>query len=207
MNEQNQGIAYATLAYFLWGMSAIFWKQISQISAVETTFHRIVWSFLFLAGILLLRRHWSWLKLLRNNAILLRLFLAAVLLALNWGLYIWAVNQELIVEASLGYFINPLVSVVFGVLFFSRNAAPLAMAGNRSGTLRSPLPDICLWPFSLAWAHSCFFFCHLWPVEEEESPRFDYRLIRRNYLDVSGCLCGSALFCFAGEWCLWDAWT
>ena len=114
----NRGILYALGAYLVWGFLPVFWKSVQSASPVEILSHRVVWSLLLVAGLLAYQRHWSWLRTaLRNRRILLTFLATALLLSINWLTYIWAVNTGHVVESSLGYFINPLVNVVFGVLF------------------------------------------------------------------------------------------
>lgn len=114
----NRGVLYAATAYLLWGFFPAFWKQLSVVPPVEILGHRIAWSLIFLALILLYRGEWQQLKtaLKRPRTTLLSVG-AATLLALNWFTYVWAVNNGFIVETSLGYFINPLINVLLGVLF------------------------------------------------------------------------------------------
>lgn len=113
----NRGILYGIAAYLLWGIFPIYWKLIANVSPLEILLNRIVWSFIFLLVILYLQRNWAWIQLLRNNPKLrLVSLLAALLLSVNWFTYIWGVNNGFIVETSLGYFINPLVSVLLGVV-------------------------------------------------------------------------------------------
>jgi len=111
----NRGIALGIGAYIIWGFLPIFWKTIDTVDSLEILAHRIVWSGVFLAGIITMRRSWNQIWTLTGR-VLGRLLLAGVLLALNWATYIWAVNNGHIVESSLGYFINPLLNVVLGVL-------------------------------------------------------------------------------------------
>lgn len=114
----KNGIFAAIGAYTLWGLLPIYWKTIDEVPAFEILCHRMVWSLLFLIVILSWKKHWRWLKKAAQTRGTLFTFLgSAVILALNWLTYIWAINSGYIVEASLGYFINPLISVVLGVLF------------------------------------------------------------------------------------------
>src|SRR5580765_5495523 len=114
----RKGIFYAASAYALWGLLPIFWKALHGIPALEILAHRMVWSLVVVVILLTARRHWDWLPaVFRNRRILLTFTVTALLLSLNWFVYIWAVNAGRIVEASLGYFINPLVNVSLGVLF------------------------------------------------------------------------------------------
>lgn len=124
-------------AYALWGVLPMYWKALAAVPAREILCHRMVWSLVF-TGVLivLLRRVRSLGRLLRDRRSLGLFATAAVLLAGNWLLYIWAVNAGYVIEASLGYFINPLISVLFGVAFLKESlrigqlgALVLALAG------------------------------------------------------------------------------
>lgn len=122
----NRGVWYAIGAYTIWGFLPVYLKTLQAVPAVQILGHRVVWSFLFLAIIISLRNEWSHLfKDVSTLRILPIYFLAACLLAVNWLTYIWGVNNNFIVETSLGYFINPLVSVVMGVVFLRERLRPL----------------------------------------------------------------------------------
>ncbi len=113
------GPLYAVLAYGAWGLLPIYWKLLGAVPAVEVLSHRVVWSLVFLSGILALQQRQAELaELLRSPRRLAILALTAALLSFNWGLYIYGVNSDRVVETSLGYFINPLVNVLLGFLFF-----------------------------------------------------------------------------------------
>ncbi|MEM9777692.1 MAG: EamA family transporter RarD [Chloroflexota bacterium] len=106
-------------AFVLWGFLPIYWKLIADVPAVETLSHRVVWSLVFLLIVLTVTRNWIWLgPVLSDKRKMGLTLLASILLSINWGLYIWAVNIGEILSASLGYYINPLLSVLIGVLFF-----------------------------------------------------------------------------------------
>jgi chloramphenicol-sensitive protein RarD len=114
----NRGILYGIGAYTMWGLLPIYWKSLQQIPALEILANRMVWSLVFVVILLIIRRHWSWLpSALRNRHILITYLGTASLLAINWFTYIWAVNAGFIIETSLGYFINPLLNVILGILF------------------------------------------------------------------------------------------
>jgi len=114
----NRGFVEAIIAYTLWGILPIFWKTMTDIPSQEILAHRILWSFILLIVILGLRRQWSWIKeSLFTKKVFFTYLGSSVLIGGNWFVYIWAVNSGHIVESSLGYFINPLVSVFLGVLF------------------------------------------------------------------------------------------
>lgn len=115
----KQGLWFAFAAYGLWGFLPIYWKLLDHVPSFQILLHRMVWSLGFLLLLLALRRDWKWMRAVaRQKRTLLIYLMAALLLACNWGIYIWAVNANFIVETSLGYFISPLVSVFVGVLVF-----------------------------------------------------------------------------------------
>jgi chloramphenicol-sensitive protein RarD len=114
----SSGTIYAIVAYGSWGLLPIYWKLFGQTPAVEVLSHRIIWSMVFLTGLLLLQQRKAELtQLWRSPRQLGILLTTALLLTFNWGLYIYAVNADRVVETSLGYYINPLVSVLLGFVF------------------------------------------------------------------------------------------
>ena len=113
----KKGIIYAILAYVLWGFFPIYFKWLHGVPALQIMAHRVVWSFFFLALYLFFRREINSLIRSLNRRTVLIYLAAGSLLAVNWLTYVWAVNQGRVVESSLGYFINPLVSVSLGVIF------------------------------------------------------------------------------------------
>jgi len=114
----NKGIAYAIGAYVLWGLLPVYWKWLQHVPAPQLLGHRIVWSFVFLVGVIWLSRQALAFRAAIRQPHLLRLYgIAAALIGVNWLTYVWAVNAGFVVETSLGYFINPLLSVVMGVVF------------------------------------------------------------------------------------------
>lgn len=131
----NPGILYALLAFTLWGLFPVYFKTLHQIGALEMLAHRMAWSLLFLVAVLTVRQQWRWLgPVLRDRPLVARFAASAVLLSANWGIYIWAVNADHIVDASLGYFINPLINVLFGLVFLGERLrrgqwAAVAIAG------------------------------------------------------------------------------
>ncbi|HKJ67681.1 MAG TPA: EamA family transporter RarD [bacterium] len=112
----NRGTLAAIGAYGLWGVLPVYWKLIQTVPAIEILFHRMIWSLLFLIVLLSLRNQWQWFtKIWRDRRVLISFTGSALLLAINWFTYIYAVNSNHVVEASLGYFINPLLNVLLGV--------------------------------------------------------------------------------------------
>ncbi|MEV4251875.1 EamA family transporter RarD [Spirillospora sp. NPDC049652] len=108
---------FGVTAYVLWGLFPLYWPLLKPANAVEILAHRIMWSLVAVAAILAVGRNWSWIRALDRRKIGL-LALASVLISVNWGTYIFAVNTGRTIEGSLGYFINPLISIVFGVVIF-----------------------------------------------------------------------------------------
>ncbi|HSG53658.1 MAG TPA: EamA family transporter RarD [Rheinheimera sp.] len=127
--EQKLGGIFAASAYSLWGLAPLYFKQIDYIPAAEILVHRIVWSFLLLFIVLLaLKQGSKVVTLLRQPKTLGWLLLSAVLLGGNWGLFIWAVNNHHMLDASLGYYINPLLNVLLGMLFLGERLRKLQWA-------------------------------------------------------------------------------
>ncbi len=123
--EHKRGIWYGVVAYVLWGLTPIYWNLIES-SAASLLLHRIVWSVPILFLILTVRRQWtSFRSGYAHWGPRATTTLAALLLTVNWGTYVWAVTNGHIVEASLGYFINPLVSVALGVVVLKEQLRPL----------------------------------------------------------------------------------
>jgi chloramphenicol-sensitive protein RarD len=115
----NKGLLYGVGAYSIWGLLPLYWRALHGVPALEIFAHRIVWALLITVALVALRRGgWAWMReAARTPRTLLTFSASAVLLSINWWLYIWAVNAGHVVETSLGYFINPLVNVLLGVLF------------------------------------------------------------------------------------------
>lgn len=117
--ETTSGFAAALGAFILWGLLPIYWKALISVDPFEILCHRIIWSLLFIALILTIKRRWTeTFAPLRSPKNLGILILSSLCIGANWLLYIWAVNTNHILETSLGYYINPLVNVFFGFLFF-----------------------------------------------------------------------------------------
>ena len=124
--EQKLGGAFAASAYSLWGIAPLYFKQIDFIAATEILVHRIVWSCLLLLLVLLaLKQGAQLIRLLRQPKLILWLLFTALILGVNWGLFIWAVNSDHMLEASLGYYINPLLNVLLGMLFLGERLRAL----------------------------------------------------------------------------------
>lgn len=122
MNNEKSGIIYGVVAYLIWGVLPLYWRLMESIPAEEILAHRVFWSLIFMIFVILYNRQLQELKDYLKNAMkqtkqLMALAIAAALISVNWFIYIWAVNHEQVVEASLGYYINPLVSVLLGIIF------------------------------------------------------------------------------------------
>ena len=120
-NEQLVGVLSAAGAYLLWGLLPVYWKQLSQVPAYEILAHRIIWSCVFMVVVLLATRGIRQFcsetaDIGRKPKKLVGLVIAALIISANWLIYIWAVNENRVVETSLGYYINPLVNVLLGVV-------------------------------------------------------------------------------------------
>lgn len=114
----RKGLLLGFGAYLIWGFFPLYFKALSAVPSTQVLAHRFVWSFLLLGIVLGWRKEWKkLLNLLQNKRIFWIYALAGSLLAINWGMYVWAVNAGFVVETSLGYFINPLVNVLLGVVF------------------------------------------------------------------------------------------
>jgi len=115
--DVRRGLWVAIASFVLWGVMPLYWHALKEIPSLQIVVHRIVWSTVFVVGWLAWQRR-DWLRVaLSQPRVGWMLAISGVLIAFNWGLYIWAVNAGHVVESSLGYFINPLVNVLFGVLF------------------------------------------------------------------------------------------
>ncbi len=142
-NTSNQtstahaGFIFGIFAYLIWGLSPIYWKELHTVSSVQVVLHRIIWSFFFLLPLIFIQGHWSeFVQTFKRWKTLGILFFTAVLISVNWVLYIWAVNNDYVLQASLGYYINPLVNVLLGTVFLKERlrrlqliAVGLAFAG------------------------------------------------------------------------------
>jgi chloramphenicol-sensitive protein RarD len=124
--EQRIGLLNGFAAYGMWGLFPLFFPLLKPAGATEVLAHRMVWSLAVVAAVLLVLRRWRWAgELLRQPRRLALIAAAAAVIATNWGVYIWAVNNDRVVEASLGYFINPLVTIALGVLLLKERLRPV----------------------------------------------------------------------------------
>lgn len=125
----NKGMFLAISAYFLWGLSPLYWKLFQTVPVDEVLAHRCIWTFVFMLLLMALRRDTGWLKAaLEQPRTLIFPALAALLLGVNWYTYTWAITNNNVVEASLGYFINPMVSLFLGMVFLKESLRRLQLA-------------------------------------------------------------------------------
>ncbi len=121
----KKGLLYAFLAYLTWGLFPIYWKLLHQVDAVQLIGHRITWSFIILMIIIFVTRQFrDFKKAAINRQVITIYFFAAIMIAINWLVYVYGVNANYIIETSLGYFINPLLSVLLGVFFLHEKLRP-----------------------------------------------------------------------------------
>jgi chloramphenicol-sensitive protein RarD len=121
----SRGILYAALAYTFWGLFPLYFRQVQHVPALEVVMHRTVWALVFLLGVLAVQRRWDWLRVvLRQPKVLAAFAASALLLSANWLTYVWAVQNGHLLDASLGYFILPLVNVGIGYFVLHERPRP-----------------------------------------------------------------------------------
>ncbi|MDB1122635.1 EamA family transporter RarD [Vibrio algarum] len=124
--RSKQGVLLALAAYTMWGIAPIYFKAIIEVAPLEILSHRIIWSFVFLAFLLHLGKRWKVVaKVLKQKKSMLFLTVTSLLVATNWLIFIWAVNTEHMIDASLGYYINPLFNVLLGMVFLGERLRKL----------------------------------------------------------------------------------
>jgi len=128
-SDSPLGVALATAAFLIWGLSPIYWKSLAGVPAFEILMHRMIWSFVFLAPLVLFLGHLKdFLKALRAGRTLMILTATTLIVSFNWFLFIWAINSGHILQTSLGYYITPLVNVLLGVVFLREHLRRLQLA-------------------------------------------------------------------------------
>jgi chloramphenicol-sensitive protein RarD len=125
MTKVNKGLLFGVSAYIIWGLLPLYWKLVEEAGAYEILAHRGIWSLLICLSLLALRKQLkSAYEMVRSSRTFSLLFLASGLLTINWGVYIWSVTVNRVVEAALGYYITPLINVTFGVLLLREKLRP-----------------------------------------------------------------------------------
>ncbi|WP_405110867.1 EamA family transporter RarD [Paenibacillus sp. FSL K6-1217] len=114
----NNGLINAIIAYIMWGVLPLYWKLFNDVPAGEILSHRVVWSFIFVGILVTVQRRWGDMKqIVASRSLLLSLTASGLLIAVNWLIFIWAVNNNHVVETSLGYYLNPLLNVLLAIFF------------------------------------------------------------------------------------------
>ncbi|TFW32694.1 EamA family transporter RarD [Massilia horti] len=119
------GVLFSALAFLAWGLFPLYFHAIGEVPPLQILAHRMLWSLLFLLIVLTVRGHWGWLNLVRKPRVLASFVASAFLLSANWLVYIWSVNNGHVIESSLGYFINPLVNIMFGYVLLKERLRPV----------------------------------------------------------------------------------
>jgi chloramphenicol-sensitive protein RarD len=143
----SAGIWYALGAYVLWGLFPIYWKWLQHVPATQVIGHRILWSFVLLTIVILVSKKWAEFRSSLTRRVLGVYLISGLLLSVNWLVYVWGVNNGFVVETSLGYFINPLLSVLLGLIFLRERLRPAQWF---------PVGLAALGVIYLAWAYGSF---------------------------------------------------
>ncbi|MCZ8520326.1 MULTISPECIES: EamA family transporter RarD [Paenibacillus] len=121
----KKGIVYGILCYLMWGLLPLYWRLFETMTAWEILAHRVVWSFVFVAMLAFAAKRWKQLlSVVSTRTSRISVILCSITISLNWVLFIWAVNHDRVIETSLGYYMNPLISVLFAVLFLKERLLP-----------------------------------------------------------------------------------
>lgn len=163
MKDSQKGAAAGLLAYFIWGIMPVYWRALDNVSSFVILCNRVIWSALFTLAVLAAARMWrECVSYVRDNPRRTLLLAAGgFLITFNWGLYIWAINDGRILETSLGYYINPLVSMCFGMLFFGERMdrmqkAALALAAAGVAVQIAVLGEVPLVSLGLAFSFGLY---------------------------------------------------
>ena len=136
MQNQKKGLIYSIAAFLIWGLLPVYWKLLASVNAIEILANRIIWALVILILILIWNKKWPELKTcLKNKKELLFLLISSIMIGLNWGIYIYAVVSGKILETSLGYYINPLLAVIIGVIFYKEKLNNLTKAALGIATI------------------------------------------------------------------------
>ncbi|NSC23299.1 EamA family transporter RarD [Streptomyces albus subsp. chlorinus] len=156
-SAQRTGLLFGFAAYGMWGLLPLYWHALAKTGAGEVLAHRMVWSLPTALVIVALLRRWSWVTTLaRQPKKLALVVLASAVISLNWGLFIWAVSADMVLESSLGYFINPLVSIAFGVLLLRERLRPAHWVAVGIGALAVVVMTVAYG--KLPWLSLCLAF-------------------------------------------------
>lgn len=133
MNIDRKGILYAVFAYGIWGVFPLYWKLLAHVDSLEVLISRVIWSFVFTSLLIIIMKQRKLLMedlrlLWKNKKLFLSLLAASFVISCNWFLYIYAVNNNHVVDASLGYYINPLITILFGMIFFKEKLSKIQIS-------------------------------------------------------------------------------
>jgi chloramphenicol-sensitive protein RarD len=136
LNKEKLGLVYGVSAYVLWGMFPLYWPLLEPANPLEIVSHRAVWTMVFCIIVLSLTKALkSTLATFKRPRVAIKLFTTTILISINWLIYIWATNNGHVVEASLGYYINPLIIIAFGVILLKEKMRPLQWAAVSIATI------------------------------------------------------------------------
>ncbi len=128
MSPYNKGLANGTAAYTIWGVFGLYFTLLAEVPVFEVLAHRVIWCLVFTLGLIVIRGDLAKLtRIIKQPKIVLGLALSSLLISLNWGVYIWAVSQQQLIEVSLGYFLSPLISVLLGRVFLREHLSKLQL--------------------------------------------------------------------------------
>ena len=143
--DDSAGIAFAAFSYIFWGIMPLYWRLLSAVPPFELTVHRIFWCALFVGVVAMARRRLpELLRIVRSLRLLAMLALTSVLISVNWTVYIYCVATHQLVEASLGYYINPLISIALGVLLFGEHISRMRLVAIALATLAVAMQAVAL---------------------------------------------------------------
>lgn len=128
MGEENnplKGYIYVIQAFVMWGVLAVYWKALKHIPSWELLSQRVLWAFIFLTAVIIISKKPSFFSIWKNKRDRITLITSSLLIGINWGVFIYAVNANKIIEASLGYYITPLVNILLGIVFLKEKLSPL----------------------------------------------------------------------------------
>ena len=162
----RKGIIASIISYALWGFFPIYFHALGGVPAYQVTAHRFVWCFISMGIVILFRKEARSFIASLNWRIVSIYLLAGALLAVNWGTYVWAVGKGLVVETSLGYFINPIVSVLLGVVILREKLRPWQWVVVGLAILGVSLSDIHLRAAAVDRAGAGFFLRNIWFYKE-----------------------------------------
>ncbi|BDH61754.1 transporter [Lysinibacillus sp. PLM2] len=133
MTEEQKGLVYALSAYGLWGFFPLYWKLLEHVDSLEILINRMIWSFVFTFLFIFIIKQRKDLvadlkAIWKDKKLFFSLMLASIVITINWYMYIWAVNHDHVVDTSLGYYINPILTVIFGVIFFKEKLSKAQIA-------------------------------------------------------------------------------